>query len=53
MVTDPLAASGPQTCGIFGASPGFITNGQAYVYRMQTVGSQYQLVQTLQATPAP
>lgn len=28
VISDPLYVSGPQSCGIFGASPGYVTNGQ-------------------------
>lgn len=47
VVTDPLAVYGPQSCGIFGASPGYITNGQVYVYQLGD-NQQYKLIQTLQ-----
>jgi hypothetical protein len=46
VVTDPLAVSGPQSCGIFGAAPGYVTSGAVYVYSYD--GQQYKLVQTLQ-----
>jgi hypothetical protein len=28
VISDPLYTSGPQTCGIFGAAPGYVTSGQ-------------------------
>lgn len=28
VVADPLYTTGPQSCGIFGSSPGYVTNGQ-------------------------
>lgn len=49
IVTDPLALYGPQSCGaaIFGAAPGYISNGQVYVYQLGD-DKQYKLIQTLQ-----
>ncbi|BDA46915.1 hypothetical protein COCOBI_09-3680 [Coccomyxa sp. Obi] len=47
VVSDPQFVMGPQSCGIFGAMPGYLTSGQVYVYQQQ--GDQsYKLTQTLQ-----
>ncbi len=47
VVSDPQFVTGPQSCGIFGAMPGYVTSGQVYVYQQQ--GDQsYKLTQTLQ-----
>ncbi len=48
VVSDPLAVSGPQSCGIFGAMPGYVTSGQVFVYALQDNNQSYKLVQTLQ-----
>lgn len=47
VITDPLAVSGPQSCGTFGAAPGYVTTGAVHIYTQQS-GTQYQLAQTLQ-----
>lgn len=48
VVSDPLAVSGPQSCGIFGAMPGYVTSGQVYTYVLQGDSQTYKLAQTLQ-----
>lgn len=48
VVSDLLAVSGPQSCGIFGAMPGYVTSGQVFVYALQDNNQSYKLVQTLQ-----
>ena len=47
VITDPLAVSGPESCGVFGAQPGYLTTGAVYVYTQQS-GTQYMLAQALQ-----
>ena len=36
VIADPLYTTGPQSCGIFGASPGYLTNGQVHHTLPQT-----------------